>query len=189
MLSHVFTQLKGGVHTHISISKVISRLWQLWKLLQHFLCMDLPPAMAVPRSGGSLTGPLTLATISTSPRTGTELCWPDPHCRQWEETVAPAEGVPRNVLCAGLHSEDQPGRENHLPLPHHHQLLLHHTQLKITNGSRLGKAQSCLRLDAQFPVPHKVQSSSSYTNIALSSVSGSIFNSCSISAHMTHEGN
>lgn len=66
-------------------------------------------------------------------------------------------------MCFVLDSTARDGhvKEKHLPLPHH-QLLFHHRQLKITNGSRLGKAQSCLRLDAQFPVPQKVQSSSSY---------------------------
>lgn len=80
---------------------------------------------------------------------------------------------------------DSTAREKHLP---HHQLLFHHTRLKITNGSRLGKAQSCLRLDAQFPVPQKVQSSSSYqycTQFCFREYFQLLFHS----ARMTHEGN
>lgn len=51
VLTHVFSQLQGwgGVHNHISISKVISHFWQLWKLLQHFLHMDFQQAMVVPQ--------------------------------------------------------------------------------------------------------------------------------------------
>lgn len=76
-------------------------------------------------------------------------------------------------------------KEKHLP---HHQLLLHHMELKTRNGSRLGKAQSCLRLDAQFPVPQKVQSSSNYeycTHFCFREYFQLLFHS----AEMTHEGN
>lgn len=101
-----------------------------------------------------------------------------------EETVAPAGRSYRNVLCAGLHSQGSACEGKASPLPDH-QLLFHHMELKIRNGSRLGKAQSCLRLDAQFPVS---QSSSSYkycTQFCFREHFQLLFHS----AQMTREGN
>lgn len=110
-------------------------------------------------TGGSLTGHLTLATTTILPQRQELGVLAHPPLPAMEETVAPAGRSFRNVLCAGLHSRGGSaceGKASPLPDP---QLLFHHMELKIRNGSRLGKAQSCLRLDAQFPVS---QSSSSY---------------------------
>lgn len=101
-----------------------------------------------------------------------------------EETVAPAEGVREMCFVLDSTARDQPVKEKHLPLPDH-QLLFHHMELKIRNGSRLGKAQSRLRLDAQFPVS---QSSSSYkycTQFCFREHFQLLFHS----AQMTREGN